>query len=60
MTWNVQDLLEVGRNVSLDTAAKFDVSLASPTEGIDTAQPHAISLQEFDNQGRKEGLCSVR
>ncbi len=47
MTWNVQNLFEVGADAGPDTAAQFNAKLASLAAAIDSLRPHAVALQEL-------------
>lgn len=47
MTWNVQNLFEVGEDDGPDTVAEFEAKVASLVAVIDQAQPHVLALQEL-------------
>ena len=46
MTWNVQNLLEVGHDSGPDTTAELDAKIAALAAVIDTVEPHVLALQE--------------
>ncbi len=46
MTWNVQNLLEVGHDSGPDTTAELDAKIAALAAVIDDIEPHVLALQE--------------
>ncbi len=46
MTWNVQNLFDVGHEAGPATRAAFETKLASLATVIDEARPHVLGLQE--------------
>lgn len=46
MTWNVQNLLEVGHDSGPDTTAELDAKIAALAAVIDQVEPHVLALQE--------------
>ena len=50
MTWNVQNLFEVGAEDGPDTTAEFNEKLRSLAELIDRTRPHIVALQELGTE----------
>lgn len=56
MTWNVQNLFEVGADAGPDTTAVFNAKVSSLAAVIDRARPHVVALQELGPQGALDSL----
>lgn len=50
MTWNVQNLFEVGHDAGPDTPTEFDTKLTSLATVIDEFRPHVVGLQEIGSE----------
>ena len=56
MTWNVQNLFEVGTEYGPDTQAEFAAKLASLATVIDDIEPDVLCLQEIGTDGALAAL----
>lgn len=59
MTWNVQNLFEVGATDGPDTQAEFAAKLASLAAVIDDVKPHVACLQEVGTDGALVALSDA-
>jgi endonuclease/exonuclease/phosphatase family metal-dependent hydrolase len=56
MTWNVQNLFEVGAEDGPDTPAEFAAKIDSLAAVIDDLEPHVLCLQEIGSDGALAAL----
>jgi hypothetical protein len=52
MTWNVENLFDVGDDDGPKTQAQFGAKIESLRAVIDAQQPHVLALQEVGSEGR--------